>query len=259
MMPILLTVLTLVCFMVFLFGVSLFIKNNGVADVGYGLAFLVVVGVTTFLVPPTSWYLSALIFMVFVWGIRLAVRIFLKNYGKPEDFRYRAWRESWGRTFIVRSFFQIYLLQGTIAFLIVSPVTLSLLFPASTPSSALFFIGMVVWLIGFCFELVGDYQLDRFLKNPSNKGMILMSGLWQYSRHPNYFGESTMWWGVALIGVGLSSLPWAVMFVSPILITFLLLKVSGVPMLEKRWEGNPAWEAYKEKTSVFLPLPPSTK
>lgn len=115
--------------------------------------------------------------------------------------------------------------------------------------------GFVLWLIGFFFETVGDAQLDAFIKNPENKGKIMMSGLWKYSRHPNYFGESTMWWGIALMSLGLSALP-LYGFVSPLLITYLLLYVSGVPMLERRWEGNPEWEAYKARTSVIVPLPP---
>jgi steroid 5-alpha reductase family enzyme len=256
MHTIILGVGALFIFMCALFLVSLLTKNNGFADVGYGIAFIVVVGTVALFSPSLSVYALMLCFLICVWGARLAVRIFFKNVGKPEDFRYRTWREAWGNTFYVRSFFQIYMLQGFIAFLIVSPVTLALVFPAQTPSNTLVVIGLLVWLTGFFFETVGDYQLDRFLKNPSNRGTILTSGLWRYSRHPNYFGESTIWWGVALGAMGLSTIVWPVILVSPLLITFLLLKVSGVPMLEKRWEGNPEWESYKQRTSVFIPLPP---
>jgi steroid 5-alpha reductase family enzyme len=119
----------------------------------------------------------------------------------------------------------------------------------------LFSAGLLLWVFGFFFEVVGDYQLDRFITAPKNKGKIMTQGLWKYSRHPNYFGESLMWWGMAVMAASLSVYPF-IGFVSPVLITFLLLKVSGVSMLEKRWEGNPAWEAYKKRTSVFLPLPP---
>lgn len=238
-----------------LFVLSLLLRNNGVADIGYGIAFIVVIGVTALHVVAPTPFALILASLAFVWGLRLAIRIFRKNYGKPEDFRYKAWRDAWGKSFIVRSFLQVYMLQGVVVFTVALPVMLSLVYPAAEPSMALFAIGLAIWCIGFFFEAVGDYQLDRFIKNPANKGIIMMSGLWKYSRHPNYFGESTMWFGIAIAASGLSTLP-LLGFVSPLLITFLLLKVSGVPLLEKRFEGNPAWEAYKDRTSVFVPLPP---
>lgn len=248
-----LTILAL--YMSVLFLVSLVRHNNGIADIGYGLAFIVVITATLLHVDAPSAYTATLSGLAFVWGMRLAIRIFRKNYGKPEDFRYKAWRDAWGKSFVVRSFLQVYMLQGLVVFIVALPITLSLIFPTSEPSRTLFAIGVAIWCIGFFFEAVGDYQLDRFLKNPANKGTIMTTGLWKFSRHPNYFGESTMWVGIAMAASGLSTLP-LLGFVSPLLITFLLLKVSGVPLLEKRFEGNPAWEAYKSRTSVFVPLPP---
>lgn len=244
----------LALYMCGLFGVSVLLKNNGVADVGYGIAFMVLIA--TVLAQVDALALTMLLASLpFIWGTRLAVRIYRKNRGKPEDFRYRAWRESWGSYVLVRGFFQIYMLQGSIAFLIALPVTLTLVFPASSIVLPLVYGGIFLWFVGFFFEVVGDAQLDRFLRAPENKGRIMTRGLWHYSRHPNYFGESLMWWGLAIAASGLCAVP-LIGFISPLLITFLLLKVSGVPMLEKRWEGNPAWEAYKAKTSVFIPLPP---
>lgn len=253
----LLSLAILAIYMSSLFVASLLIRNNGVADIGYGAAFMVVIGSTALHVDAPSSLALMLAALAFVWGLRLAIRIFRKNYRKPEDFRYKAWRDAWGKSFIVRSFLQVYMLQGLVVFVVALPITLSLAFPASKPSSLLFAVGMAIWCIGFFFEAVGDYQLDRFLKNPENKGIIMTTGLWKYSRHPNYFGESTMWIGIAIAASGLSTFP-LLGFVSPILITFLLLKVSGVPLLEKRFAGNPAWEAYKARTSVFVPLPPRT-
>ncbi len=238
-----------------LFVCSLIFKNNGVADVGYGLGVVVVVAVALYLTNQQNSYIVALALLTFVWGFRLAGRIFLKNYGKPEDFRYKAWRNSWGFLFIPRSFLQIYMLQGIILFIIALPVTYTIVFPSALEIPMFFFAGIALWVIGFFFESVADFQLDRFIREPKNKGKIMTGGLWRYSRHPNYFGESLMWWGIATAAAGLSSQP-LLGFISPVLITFLLLKVSGIPLLEKRWQGNPEWEEYKKRTSVFIPLPP---
>ncbi len=237
-----------------LFVIALITKNNAVADVGYGGAFMVLTATAVLSTQEHSWYVLLLSCLPFVWGTRLALRIYLKNKGKPEDFRYRAWRESWGKTFIVRSYLQIYILQGIIAFAVALPILLAIVYPAAATHTPIFLIGIALWLMGFIFETTADFQLDTFIKNPENKGKIMMSGLWQYSRHPNYFGESLMWWGIAVAAFGISAVP-SIGFVSPILITFLLLFVSGVPLLEKRWVGNPEWEAYKARTSVFFPLP----
>lgn len=241
-------------YMSMLFVLSLFLRNNGVADVGYGIGFLVL-GISGYLVSDAvRTEGTLLLLLVLMWSLRLASRIFRKNKGKPEDFRYKQWRDAWGRTFVVRSFFQVYMLQGLIIGIIASPVVLSILFPESG-SQGLFVLGVVVSLLGLTLEAISDAQLDRFLKDTSRTKRIMTEGLWHYSRHPNYFGESLVW-----IGFGIATIttqPFGVLSIlSPCLITFLLLRVSGVPLLEKRWEGDPEWEAYKEKTSVFIPLPP---
>ncbi len=240
-------------FMSALFIISIARRNNDTADIGYGVAFMVVIA-TTFILKGAQGWTLLIALLPFIWGTRLAYRIYKKNRGKPEDFRYKTWRETWGKTFVIRSFFQIYMLQGAIVFLVALPVLLAIVFPRE-PLTGLVLLGFFVWCVGFFFEARGDYELDRFLANPENKGKIMTEGLWHYTRHPNYFGESAMWWGLAIMCFGLSSLAtWGL--ISPLLITYLLLYVSGVPMLEKRWEGNPEWEAYKARTSVFLPLLP---
>ena len=247
----------LLCYMTFLYVVALILKNNGVADIGYGVAFIVVILATYFIALPQLSIGTALVLVLpVVWGLRLALRIGRKNVGKPEDFRYKAWRDAWGSTFVWRSFLQVYMLQGLVVFVVALPATLTLAFPALLPQLTLIYAGAALWCVGFFFEAVGDYQLDSFITNPANKGAIMTRGLWHYTRHPNYFGESLMWVSLALIGLGASSVG-IVGVLSPILITYLLLFVSGVPMLEKRWEGNAQWEEYKKNTSVFVPLPPS--
>ncbi len=241
-----------------LYVLSLIFKNNGIADIGYGGAFIVLIAAGLYAVNYLPMQAVLLVALVYLWGARLGIRIYNKNRNKPEDFRYKAWRDAWGKSFPLRSYFQIYLLQGLTAFLIALPVTLSIVYPAAQESTKIFHAGVAIWIIGFIFEVIGDMQLDNFMKNSSNRGKIMMSGLWRYTRHPNYFGESVMWWGMATAAAGLTAYP-VIGFVSPILITFLLLRVSGVPLLEKRWEGKPEWEAYKAQTSVFFPMFPSKK
>lgn len=243
----------LLAYMSVLFAIGMIAKNNAIADVGYGIAFIVVIVATLLQVPGTALLVFVLAFLPFVWGVRLALRIYLKNRGKPEDFRYRTWREQWGKTFVLRSFLQVYMLQGIIVFVVALPVLLAVVYPVP-PLFPVVLLGILIWAVGFFFEAVGDYQLDRFITNPATKGKIMSLGLWKYSRHPNYFGESVMWVGIAVASFGLSSSYLGI--ISPLLITFLLLKVSGVPLLEKHFEGNPEWEAYKARTSVFIPLPP---
>ncbi len=245
----------LLCYMSSLFLIALVRHNNGTADVGYGMAFVVIAGAAAYFSPAISLAALALLLPLCVWACRLSLRIYFKNRGKPEDFRYKAWRDAWRNTFLWRSFLQVYLLQGAVIFVVALPLTLALVFPSTIASYGVFWVGLTLWLVGFLFEAVGDAQLDRFLHNKNRVGTIMQSGLWKYSRHPNYFGESTLWWGMAFAASGITAYP-LIVFLSPILITYLLLKVSGVPMLEKKWEGNPEWETYKAKTSVFVPLPP---
>ena len=257
MQVLLIAPIALLLYMCTLFLIALQRKNNGIADIGYGIAFVITIATALVAARPTV-SACALAILPFLWGVRLATRIYFKNHGKPEDFRYQAWREQWGKSFIVRSFFQIYLLQGAIAFIISLPVLFAIAYPAAHVMRPLFHIGIIIWIIGFFFESVGDYQLDRFIRNPANKGRIMTAGLWSYSRHPNYFGESSMWFGIAIAAAAISASPFSILgFISPIMITFLLLKVSGVPLLEKHWVGNAEWEAYAKRTSVFFPLPPT--
>jgi steroid 5-alpha reductase family enzyme len=245
----------LAVFMTALFAVAMRTNNNGTADVGYGIAFIVVILATAVQRSAMTAAETLVVALPVIWGLRLAWRIGRKNLKKPEDFRYAAWRKDWGDSFAQRSFLQIYMLQGAIVFLIALPVTLMLIFPTAASLNAITIAGAILWLVGFYFQAVGDAQLDAFLSDKANHGRIMTCGLWRYSRHPNYFGESLMWWGIAIAAVPLSSVP-LLGFVGPVLITFLLLKVSGVPLLEKRWAGRADWEDYKARTSVFIPLPP---
>lgn len=237
-------------YMSFWFLVSLIKKRNDVADTAWGLGFVLLTWVSFFL--SSSFDLRILIVntLVSVWGLRLAWHIHSRNKGKTEDYRYLAWRNEWGKWFYIRSFFQVYLLQGLFLFMIVSPVLL-INKNSLTSLGLLDIVGFVVWIVGFIFESVGDAQLRKFISDPANKGKLMRQGLWQYTRHPNYFGEVLQWWGIWIVSVSVTG---GLYFVfGPLTITYLILKVSGVPMLEKKMEENPEFAEYKRQTSMFIP------
>ncbi len=228
-------------------------KDNGIMDAAWGPGFVVVawLGLALGGAPdPRRWLLAAL---VTVWGVRLCVHILLRNAGRGEDFRYRAWRGAWGRWFYVRSYFQIYLLQGFFMFVVAMPVMVTNA-RLGGPLGWLDALGVAVWLVGFGFEALGDYQLLRFMKDPANKGRVMRYGVWRLTRHPNYFGEATLWWGCYLIALGVPGGGWAL--VSPVVIGWLLLCVSGIPMLEAKYASRPEYQAYKKTTSAFFPRLP---
>jgi len=243
---------------IFLYAISWFVlavlrDRNDVADIAWGGGF-VLAAITANIVGGTKDPRSTLaLTLVIIWGFRLMLHISIRNHGKPEDHRYRAWRKDWGDSYLVRSFLQVFLLQGFLLLIISLPVTYTITHMG--PRIGLpGVIGSFVWLIGFLFEAVGDYQLLHFKRNPANKGRIMKYGLWRYTRHPNYFGEVTLWWGIFLICLPVPGSLWTV--VGPLTITWLILKVSGTPLLEKRYVDNPEYADYIKKTSPFFPLPP---
>jgi len=247
-------------YMNLIYVLSLIKKNASIVDIAWGAGFVLVtvsgLFFSTFEQHPAEPRKILTAVLVTIWGIRLSWHIYRRNKGKPEDFRYAAWRRKWGKIFALRSYFQIFLLQGFFMYLIVLPGLL-IIRDRVGPLNYLDFLGLIVWLTGFFFEATADAQLKRFKKNPENKGKLITTGLWRYSRHPNYFGEAVMWWGIFLIGLNVSG-GWLGL-VSPLTITVLLIRVSGVPLLEKKYLGSPAFEAYKAATSAFFPLLPKKR
>ncbi len=237
-------------YMIILFIISILRANNSIADIAWGPGF-VLAGLTAFFYHEAFGPRNFLVmFLLAVWGFRLGIRIYLRNRGQAEDWRYKKWRDEWGRMFFLRSFFQVFILQGILLILNMSPV----LIVHSQKSGSLSWldaIGLAIWIIGFIFEAVGDWQLDRFLKDKTNRGKVMDRGLWRYTRHPNYFGEVTMWWGLFVIALA-SPFGWLGV-VGPLIISYLILFVSGIPMTELGMAGDAAFEAYKKRTSVFIP------
>jgi steroid 5-alpha reductase family enzyme len=245
----------LLAYMTAFFAVAVARRDNSVADIAWGGGFVLVALLSLHLGVGALARPVLLTVLVFLWAARLAVHILLRNRGRGEDPRYAAWRREWGRWWLPRSYLQVFVLQGAI--LLVVAAGIIVVNTRSGPGlNALDATGALVVVGGLVFEAVADRQLARFLADPANRGRIMDRGLWRYSRHPNYFGEAAVWWGVFLVALSVPGGWWTV--VSPLLITFLLLKVSGVPMLERLMEGRPGWDEYKTRTSVFVPLPPRT-
>ena len=251
-MPILLIVslVTILLYMTAFWLVAYKIKNNGIADLAWGSGFVLLAYVNFLNSSSIECIPIFSVLMVTIWGVRLSVHL-APRIRKREDFRYAEMRNKWGNRAAVKSLAYVFLFQGFLIFCISYPIIMIIHYPRDTIQ--IFDIaGMAVWAAGFTVETIADRQLSRFIqkeKGPANP--VLTHGLWKYSRHPNYFGEALLWWGFFFL-----ALPgpngWLAVF-SPILIGFLLLRVSGVPLLEKRYRDVPAFQDYAKRTSVFIP------
>ncbi|HSJ52208.1 MAG TPA: DUF1295 domain-containing protein [Anaerolineae bacterium] len=238
--------------MALLWLLSLRLRDSSIVDPFWGTGFVLVnwlyFALTPDGFPARKWLISLL---VSVWGLRLSLHLLRRNWGKGEDFRYRKWREETGTRWWWISFFRVFLLQGVLLWIISAPLLAAQIRPAPARLTLLDFAGAVVWAVGFFFEAVGDLQLARFKANPANKGKVLDSGVWRYTRHPNYFGDATQWWGYYLIAAAGGGF-WTIW--SPIMMTALLLRVSGVALLEKTLvTTKPRYKEYVERTSAFVP------
>ena len=242
-------------FMTVLFVIARLLKRTDIIDAAWGPAFIVA-AIASFSIGEQTIGLNIqtlVTVLVAVWGVRLSYTITRRLLRHDEDRRYVELRKKWSGNEAINTFLRIFLVQAILA-TIVSLAVIHANISDAESLNIFAWIGLMIWLIGFYFEVVGDWQLKQFLANPKNKGKLMTSGLWAYTRHPNYFGEATMWWGVAIIVLG-TAYGW-VGLITPVIISYLLLFVSGVPMTEKAFEGRPGWEAYKKRTSKFLPLPP---
>ena len=252
MMPLYLQGLLLIlCLMTTLWIVSVVLKNVSIVDMFWGFGFVLVNTFYFFNTESTPAKIILLV-LVAVWGLRLSIYLAIRNIGKPEDFRYQEFRKKYGENrYWWISFFQTFLLQGILMFIISLPLLGVNLYSTSRSLSFLDYVGILIWTIGFIFEAGGDIQLARFKANKANKGKVLNTGLWHYTRHPNYFGDSAVWWGFGLFCLSAGSY-WLV--AGSVIMTLLIIKVSGVALLEKSLKDQkPQYAAYIEKTSSFIP------
>jgi steroid 5-alpha reductase family enzyme len=253
--------LFLLFYLIIAFIVGTIKKNNGLMDVFYGPGYFVVAlsSLIMYFIVDNEVDIRQIIItsLVFIWALRLAIYVFIRNRGKPEDYRYQAMRRRWKTNIILKSFIRIYLFQGLIIFIVAFPVWFVNINDAPTVKSLLDFngvtlwLGSLIWIIGFLFETFGDYQLYKFKQDPNNKGKVMDQGLWKYTQHPNYFGEVTQWWGIFIIAL---AAPFGfISVIGPVFITYMIMKVSGIRLLNYRYRDDDKYADYKKRTSVFFP------
>jgi steroid 5-alpha reductase family enzyme len=244
--------LVIMSIMTVLWIVSIIIKNVSIVDIFWGLGFVITSGYYFLNSDGNDTRKIIMMTLIAIWGVRLSVYLAWRNLGKGEDFRYREFRRIYGeKRYWWISFFQTFLLQGVLMWLISAPLLAAQFYGKETPPGLADFAGIAVWLTGFAFEAGGDLQLAFFKSDPANKGKVMDKGFWHYTRHPNYFGDSAVWWGFGIICIASGSFLPAL---SSVLMTALIIKVSGVALLEKTLkEEKPQYREYIEKTSSFFP------
>lgn len=229
---------------------SLFKRDVSIIDIFWGFGFVVLAWFYLFATDGEALRRILVTGLVTVWGMRLSVYLLWRNWGEPEDYRYAEMRDKHSGSFAVRSLFTVFWLQAVLLWAVSVPI-----FHAQRAVAELTwldYLGLVLFAVGFTFEAVGDYQLARFKSDPDNRGAVMDRGLWRYTRHPNYFGDAMVWWGFFLFAASSPGSLWTIY--SPILMTVLLMKVSGVALLEKNLkEKKPEYREYMEKTSAFIP------
>ncbi len=244
---------TVACLMLATWSVSLLRRDASIVDTVWGLGFVLVAWSAKFVTGASGAGNWLLLIMVTVWGLRLAGYLAKRNLGKGEDFRYKAMRRKHGERFAIVSLYTVFGLQGVLMFVVSLPITMG---QRDTRAGAGFIVllGFVVWIVGLYFEAVGDAQLARFKRDPRNAGQIMDQGLWALTRHPNYFGDALVWWGLAIVGSSQGAGVWA--FLGAAVMTVLLVRVSGAAMLDRLLaKRKPGYAEYMARTSGFIPMP----
>ena len=244
-------VILLFC-MAFLWLLSIYLKNVSIVDIFWGLGFVIVNAFYFCSLQEIFTRHILLLVLVSIWGLRLTIYLAIRNIGKKEDFRYQEFRKRYGidRYWWV-SFFQVFLLQGFLILIISLPLLGTIFYTKSNDLIGLDYLAILIWVVGFIFESIGDFQLTKFKNNPNNKGKVLDKGLWKYTRHPNYFGDTLVWWAYAIFSISSGSY-WPI--IGSLIMTILIIKVSGVSLLEKTLKNKkPGYEEYIRKTNSFFP------
>lgn len=239
--------------MLSLWALSVARTDSSIVDIAWGPTFVVLALIGLVLGGGWDGRRVLVAAIVGLWGFRLGFHIFRRNQGKGEDPRYARWRERYGDRWGRVSLFRVFLLQGAVLWIVSLPVQAAMAVPGARRFTVWDALGELVWAVGFLFEAIADAQLRAFREDPSKSG-VLDTGLWRTSRHPNYFGEAVLWWGIWAPAL---SVPWGwATVVSPLLMTLLLRYVSGVPLAERMMEGRAGWSEYVRRTPVFVPGPP---
>ena len=242
-------VIAFVMFCVWL--ISLPLRDVSIVDLAWGAGFVVIVWVSRNWTQPSprGWLL---VVMASLWGLRLTSYLAWRNHGKPEDYRYRAMRERHAPRFPIVSLFTVFLLQGIVMWVVSLPLQSGNFYGARSPFNVFDVVGLIVWFVGLLFEVVGDWQLARFKSRPENQGKVCDRGLWNFTRHPNYFGDFMVWWGIYFVAAATGAGLWSI--TGPLVMSVFLMRVSGVTLLEKSLrQTKPAYAAYARRTSAFFP------
>jgi steroid 5-alpha reductase family enzyme len=236
---------------------SLALRDASIVDVFWGLGFVLIALIASWQgsgYPPRRFLVTVL---TTLWGVRLSLYLLWRNYGQGEDYRYQAMRERHGRKFAWVSLYSVFALQGILMWIVSLPIQIAQSQPVPAHFTWLDALGALCWLIGFAFEAIGDWQLARFKADASNRGEVMDRGLWRYTRHPNYFGDALLWWGLFLIAAGVPGGGWTA--VGPLVMTILLMRVSGVTLLERKLlRTRSKYRDYVERTNAFFPWIPKT-
>lgn len=242
-------IIAVLIFVNIFFLIAVIRKNFAVIDVGWGLGFILI-SLISYLHHPLSFKNAILLMVVVTWGTRLALYIFNRSRGKPEDHRYAKFREEWKPNANLHAWIKVFMFQGLLMMIVTLPVTAGMAREAKS-FSIINYLGLVIWMIGFGFEVTADHYLNWWKGQPDNKGKICTTGPWKWTRFPNYFGEVLSWYGVYLI-----AFEWPIFWtiIGPITINFMILKVTGVPLLEEHYKNRPEYQEYASKTPRFIPF-----
>ncbi len=230
-------------------------KDASIVDLVWGFGFAVVAWTAYFSAEETESSRLLLPILTSIWGLRLSAYLAWRNHGRPEDYRYQAMRKKWGDAFPIASLLTVFVVQGVVMWVVSLPVQIGTTSPNHVVSWSVV-IGIAIWAIGLFFESVGDWQLARFKSDPGNAGRVLDTGLWRFTRHPNYFGDFVVWWGIYFVAVALSGVWWTA--IGPIVMSIFLMRISGVTLLEKSLrKTKPDYADYEQRTNAFFPGIPS--
>ena len=236
-----------------LWAVSVAVRDTSIIDIFWGAGFVVVAWVSFLVADGSAGYRWLLAALTTLWGLRLTAHLANRNLGHGEDFRYAKMRERHGSRWPLRSLWSVFWVQGILMWVVSLPVQGGASLGSGTPGWAAW-VGVAVWAVGLFFETVGDLQLSRFIADPANRGRVMDRGLWRYTRHPNYFGDFSVWWGIWIVALAAGAW-WTA--VGPLVMSLLLIKVSGAGLLEKSLsKKREGYDEYVARTSGFFPLPP---